>query len=83
MLIGDGFITELYVHMGFPPAWKFREVHELIFEAGRLRDSHDRSEQMANFRAQMTASNLEPRAGASKEEIHHWVEQTFSLDYSL
>jgi len=83
LLIGDGFITELYVHMGFHPAWKFSHVYELMFEAGRLRASHDRSQQMAEFRAQMTDSDLQPPAGASKEEIHQWVEQTFSLDYSL
>jgi hypothetical protein len=27
LLIGRDFIRELYVHMGFHPAWKFREVY--------------------------------------------------------
>lgn len=47
LLLGDGFIRELYVHMGFHPAWKFERVVELIFEGGQLTRSHDRSEQLA------------------------------------
>ena len=27
ILIGNGFIDELYEHMGFHPAWKYGEVH--------------------------------------------------------
>ena len=36
LLLTRDFIEELYVHMGFHPAWKYREVHELIFRAGEL-----------------------------------------------
>src|SRR5262245_49494675 len=32
LLIARDFVRELYVHMGFHPAWKYREVHELLFE---------------------------------------------------
>ena len=35
LLIADDFIAELYVHMGFHPAWKYKEVHELIFDEGK------------------------------------------------
>ncbi|HEV8061785.1 MAG TPA: hypothetical protein VGP68_18045 [Gemmataceae bacterium] len=31
LLLAQDFIKELYVHMGFHPAWKYREVYELIF----------------------------------------------------
>lgn len=36
LLLGEGFIQELYVHMGFHPAWKYLHVIELIFEGGQL-----------------------------------------------
>src|SRR5580765_7756635 len=36
LLLAEGFIRELYVHMGFHPAWKFQKVRELLFEEGRL-----------------------------------------------
>ena len=39
---GDRFIRGMYVHMGFHPAYKFRDVHELVFDAGRLIGEHDR-----------------------------------------
>src|SRR5438093_278670 len=29
LLLGADFLWGLYVHLGFHPAWKFREVHEL------------------------------------------------------
>jgi hypothetical protein len=50
LLLGDRFIREMYVHMGFHPSYKFRVVHELIFDAGRLVAEHDRSARMAEFR---------------------------------
>ena len=34
LLLADGFIDDLYVHMGFHPAWKYTNVIELIFENG-------------------------------------------------
>ncbi len=51
MLVADGFIPKLYVHMGFHPAWKYTEVHELAFASGRLTGHHDRSTDMAEIRA--------------------------------
>ncbi len=30
--IAADFIQELYVHLGFHPAWKFREVHGIILD---------------------------------------------------
>src|SRR5262245_37177060 len=46
ILLARNFIEELYVHMGFHPAWKYREVHELSFEDGRLVRAENRSDQM-------------------------------------
>jgi hypothetical protein len=52
LLLGAGFIDALYVHMGHQPAWKYTTVLELTFDDGRLVVVHDRSELMAQRRAE-------------------------------
>jgi hypothetical protein len=81
LLLGRDFIQELYVHMGFHPAWKFREVHELIFEKGMLTQASDRSQEIAGFRAEVSERALEPGHGASRREIERWVARCFSQQY--
>lgn len=78
LLLGDDFIEEMYVHMGFHPAYKFQIVHELIFDAGRLVEEHDRSAQMADFREMHSSKSLEPGSKASRAEIEAWIERCFS-----
>jgi hypothetical protein len=82
LLLAHGFIRELYVHMGFHPAWKYQEVHELIFESGRLVEERDCSEAMARVRERLAEQPLSPDASASKEEFSKWIEKTFRLDYT-
>ena len=82
LLLGREFIREMYVHMGFHPAHKFRVVHELIFEDGNLQKAFDRSEKMANFRNSMTSDQGRPERKPSKQEIEEWIKSTFSLDYA-
>ena len=36
--------------MGFHPAWKYEEVHELVFESGILESESDLSSRMAEIR---------------------------------
>lgn len=43
LLIASEFLPDLYVHMGFHQAWKYRHVLELIFADGHLTEAHDRS----------------------------------------
>jgi hypothetical protein len=81
LLLGGRFIREMYVHMGFHPAYKFRVVHELVFDAGRLTDEHDRSAEMAEFREMLSSRSLKPGAEASRNEIEQWVKRCFSLEY--
>lgn len=54
ILVADGFIHNLYVHMGFQPAWKYETVFELTFSQGTLLDTTDVSRQMAGLRDAMT-----------------------------
>jgi hypothetical protein len=61
MLIGDRFVRELYVHMGFHPAWKYRDVLKLTFERGRLIDKRDVSADVAQLRSQQEPPPAAPR----------------------
>lgn len=81
LLLGDGFIEELYVHMGFHPAWKFREVHEVIFEDGVVVTETDRSEAMAGFREEISHRPLEPDLDTDREDISKWIAKCFSQEY--
>lgn len=85
LLLADGFIKELYVHMGFHPAWKYERVVELIFDAGILKEEFDRSERMAEIRQRF----LEPRAEddshrrPTEDEILRFVERAFDRSYRV
>jgi len=81
LLLGGDFIPELYVHMGFHPAWKFREVHELLFEKGRVVREADRSAEMAEFREMVAGLPLGPTDPDNREEVKRWIERCFSLNY--
>jgi hypothetical protein len=81
LLLARDFINELYVHMGFHPAWKYREVHELIFESGALKRETDRSAEIAEFRREVADRPKEPGPGATRQEIERWIKRCFSQEY--
>jgi hypothetical protein len=81
LLLARDFIKELYVHMGFHPAWKYREVHELIFKDGQLVEERDCSQEIARLRQEMVGRPMKPDSGASRSERHRWIEQCFSQEY--
>jgi hypothetical protein len=81
MLIARGFLKELHVNMGFHPAWKYTDVVEAKFEAGRLTSLTDCSDAMAQVRARLKQLSLRPAMTSSQEEIAAWIERTFSLKY--
>lgn len=82
LLLANDFVRELYVHMGFHPAWKYREVHEVIFENGCLIQEENRSEQMAELRLKIARQPHEPVDPENNFELAKWIHQCFSLDYS-
>lgn len=82
LLLAHDFIDELYVHMGFHPAWKYREVHELVFRDGELVQEADRSAQIAELRRQLGDRPLRPGPRANLAEIARWIERCFSREYS-
>jgi hypothetical protein len=81
LLLGADFIEELYVHMGFHPAWKFRQVHELIFDKGGVTKEADRSAEMAEFREMLDGRPLEPSDPEDRAGVERWIRQCFSLEY--
>jgi hypothetical protein len=84
LLAADGFIQELYVHMGFHPAWKYRTVFELIFADGQLRERRDVSERVEHIRDKMKAAPLTPDPrGTNSAELDAWIRDTFRLSYDL
>ncbi|MGW2048745.1 hypothetical protein ACWCPF_26720 [Streptomyces sp. NPDC001858] len=79
LLIGRDSADDLpYLHMGFAPAWTFREVHELTLRAGALLAADDCSSELAAVRADIAATAVRPAPG---EPIRDWVSRTFSLAY--
>jgi hypothetical protein len=85
LLLAKGFIRELYVHMGFHPAWKYEDVVELVFEGGFLTAESDRSEKMADIRRVILESRKsgKPDRTPNEEEIRAFVEDAFDRTYRL
>jgi hypothetical protein len=80
MLLARNFIRDLYVHMGFHPAWKYEHVVEAEFDQGRLLRAQDCSSEMAQIRDKLSGRDA-PERGASREDIKVWVERAFSRKY--
>ncbi len=80
MLLGNEFVASTYVHMGHHPAWKYRQVLEVLVNSGSVTDVVDRSGEMSQLRDRITNGDVEdpdgPRGGIA------WVKRTFTLDYS-
>jgi hypothetical protein len=81
LLLGSGFSQELYVHVGFHPAWKYHRVHELLFESGRLTKAVDRSEFLNQVRERMGARPLRPENPGDRKEVEPWIDKMFPQDY--
>lgn len=82
LLLADGFIQSLYVHMGFHPAWKYETVIELVFENGVLTSEYDRSEKMAEIRALVAEQrDDDPRNEPTQKEISDFIERAFDRRY--
>lgn len=83
ILAASDFVQQLYVHMGFHPAWKYRNVFELVLSQGYVLETRDVSERMEQIRNEMAKSPLEPGASATPEQLEAWVASTFKLDYKF
>ncbi len=80
MLAGHEFIQGLEVGGDCHPAWRWRAVHELLFESGLLKAACDRSWQAAEARARLSLRQNEP-ASARGADLDAWIRKCFSLEY--
>lgn len=85
LLIANGFIEELYVHMGFHPAWKYTQVIELIFENGILQKELDQAQRMEEIREQILESRDESDTYRtdSDESIKEFINRSFDRSYRI
>ena len=81
ILLGKDFIQELYVHMGFHPAWKYKTVYELVLQQGKLIEKRDMTKKMAEIREKLADEPLKPDFG--KTDLQEWIQSTFRLDYKI
>ena len=81
MLLGDGFVRQLYVHMGFQPVWKYERVTALVLTAGVVDHVADLSHHFAAVRDAAQRGSDRPRPGASRDEINEWIENSFDQSY--
>ncbi|KPL12677.1 hypothetical protein AMJ74_06400 [candidate division WOR_3 bacterium SM1_77] len=85
LLLADGFIDDLYEHMGFHPAWKYTRVVELVFSNGILQKEFDRSDRMAEVRQKILDSRSDRNSlrMLSNDEIRACVERSFDRTYNM
>ena len=79
ILLGDGFLKEYYIHMGFQRAWAYKKLLEFVFEEGILVGCNDLSHYAESARRAMNEWNYDP--SHPEGNTPHFVEDSFSLDY--
>lgn len=81
ILLGDGFMQEYYIHMGFQRSWSYKKLIELVFEEGILLECNDLSYIAKAQREAMKAQRRNPRY-PDGDNIPKFVDESFSLDYA-
>lgn len=76
LLLGDDFVEDLYVHMGYQSAYKYRCVLELTFESGLLVSRSDRSPEMEEIRLREGRGD-----GKRSQDVVAWINETCRIDY--
>lgn len=76
LLLGDDFVEELHVHIGFQPGYKYRRVLELTFESGYLLSQSDRSMEMEEIRLREGRGDDKRR-----RDVAGWINDCFRIDY--
>ena len=81
ILVGDEFIREYYIHMGFQRGWAYKVLIELVFEQGQLIKINDQSEIASEIRKDIKSKNKSYRK--TIDDIAKFVDDSFSLDYRV
>lgn len=81
ILLGDGFMREYYIHMGFQRGWAYKKLIELVFEEGILQECNDLSHIAKAQREAMAQGNINPQR-PDGDILSKFVDDSFSLDYA-
>ena len=81
ILLGDGFMQEYYIHMGFQRGWAYRKLIELVFEEGILLECNDLSH-IAKTQREAIKANGKGSRYPDDGDIPTFVDECFSLDYA-
>ncbi len=81
MLIGRDFVEELYIHGGEQPAWKYRNVHELVFANGLLKRAVDRTREIAIIREEFTRKPFVPEKFETLDDLKLWHQEQFTMRF--
>ena len=81
ILLGDGFMREYYIHMGFQRGWAYKNLIELVFEEGILLECNDLSHIAKAQREAMVQGNINPQR-PDVDILSNFVDDCFSLDYA-
>lgn len=81
ILLGDGFLQEYYIHMGFQRGWAYQKLIELIFEEGILLECNDLSHIAKAQRENIKNQGKDTRY-PDDSNIPKFVNESFSLDYA-
>lgn len=82
LLMAKDFIDSMYVHMGFQRPIAYRRALELQIQDGDIIVVNDLSSKMEALRLKNRYRDAQPDS-QSTEDIHDWIEKTFSLDYDF
>ncbi len=82
ILLAKDFINSMYRHMGYQRPMAYRIVLEIQVQDGDIISVSDLSESMEELRLKERHKGAQPDS-MSEEDVHEWVEETFSLDYDV
>jgi hypothetical protein len=82
IVLGDDFLNEYYVHMGFQSAWAFGVVKEFEFNNGKIIAINDYSEQMVKMR-ELIDRDPEGFYENMHANIPRFIDDVFSQDYAI
>ncbi|RME52916.1 MAG: hypothetical protein D6795_06145 [Deltaproteobacteria bacterium] len=81
MLIGRGSVSSPYTHLASHPAWRFAEVHELLFEAGILVRAEERTERIDEIRRRIASLPWQPQSSGEQEGVLEDLQHVFLRQY--
>ncbi len=80
ILIGNDFIQEYYIHMGFQMPWSYKNLIELDFENGVLTNTVNHSEAARKIRKEIIRSPEEFKKALYGKNSADFIKKCFSTD---